>query len=40
MIEKGLLMLTDLITKVTGLTEYVKKFSGSNIFKSFFGKDK
>lgn len=41
-VEKGLLMLTDLITKVTDLTGMVKKFSTAPMFrgiKSLFGGD-
>lgn len=39
-IEKGFLMLSDLVTKVTGLSETVRKFSGSSIFRGLFGGDK
>ena len=37
LLEKGFLMLTDLVTKVTNLTEYVKEFKGSKIVKGIFG---
>lgn len=41
-VEKGLLTLTDLLNRVTGLTEMVKRLAPSRIFKglgSFFGGD-
>lgn len=37
LIEKGLLMITDMVTKLTGLTETVKKFSGSRLLRGIFG---
>lgn len=39
LVEGGLLKLTDLVTKVTGLTELVKKLAPSRLFKNFFGGD-
>jgi len=37
LVEKGFLALTDLVTKVTGLTEIVKKLAPSRIWRGIFG---
>ena len=38
-IEKGFLMLSDLVTKVTGLTEIAKKLTPSRLLRGIFGGD-
>jgi hypothetical protein len=38
-IERGMVILTDMATKMSGLTEYIKKFSGKRLLRGIFGGD-
>ncbi len=40
LIERGLTMISDLVIKMTGINDTIKKFSGSRLFKGIFGGDK